>query len=110
MGSVERDGSGELGGERMESRHLLAFLEQAGSGCVSGRVSEWPQFKPACRWAADEIARLTRCRGCGVLGVDRNYNSCPRCGASYPPPFDRTCHDAPKPHAATTEGSQTDAE
>lgn len=41
---------------------LLTFLEQAGAGCISGRVADWPQLKPACKWAAEEIKRL---RGTG---------------------------------------------
>ena len=40
------------------SDNLLAFLEMAGSGAISGRVSEWPQLKPACDWAAKHIASL----------------------------------------------------
>lgn len=39
---------------------FLVFLEQAGAGCVSGSISEWPQLKPACRWAATEIAALKK--------------------------------------------------
>jgi hypothetical protein len=34
------------------------FLQAAGQGCVSGRVSEWPQLRPACAYAAVEITRL----------------------------------------------------
>lgn len=34
---------------------FMVFLEQAGAGCISGAVSEWPQLKPACRWAAKYI-------------------------------------------------------
>lgn len=37
---------------------MMAFLESAGSGCISGRVDEWPQLKPACKWAADRIHEL----------------------------------------------------
>lgn len=37
---------------------LRIFLEQAASGCISGRISEWPQLKPAIRWAIKEIDRL----------------------------------------------------
>ena len=36
----------------------MAFLEQAGKGCISGRVTEWPQLVPACAWAVKEIAYL----------------------------------------------------
>lgn len=39
----------------LSADNLLTFLEQAGAGCISGRVSEWPQLKPACKWAAEEI-------------------------------------------------------
>ncbi|MFA6132487.1 MAG: hypothetical protein WC869_00570 [Phycisphaerae bacterium] len=39
-------------------RDLMAFLESAGQGCISGNVADWPQLKPACRWAAEEIKRL----------------------------------------------------
>lgn len=35
------------------NENTLAFLEQAGNGCISGSVSEWPQLKPACAWAAN---------------------------------------------------------
>ena len=38
--------------------NLFSFLEMAGSGCISGQVIEWPQLKPACKWAAKEISRL----------------------------------------------------
>jgi hypothetical protein len=40
------------------SENLEAFLQQAGQGCISGRVSEWPQLRPACAYAAAEITRL----------------------------------------------------
>jgi len=36
----------------------MTFLKCAGQGCISGMVSEWPQLYPACKWAAEEIARL----------------------------------------------------
>jgi hypothetical protein len=36
---------------------MLTFLDQAGRGCISGRVADWPQLKPACAWAAAEIQR-----------------------------------------------------
>ncbi len=39
-------------------KDLIVFLEQAGQGCISGNVIEWPQLKPACKWAAEEINRL----------------------------------------------------
>lgn len=39
---------------------LRVFLEMAAQGAVSGRFSEWPQMKPAIRWALAEIERLTR--------------------------------------------------
>lgn len=39
---------------------LLVFLEQAGQGCISGNIVEWPQLKPACKWAAEEIQKLTQ--------------------------------------------------
>lgn len=41
-----------------EPKQLLIFLEMVGHGCISGRVTEWPQLKPACKWAAEEIKRL----------------------------------------------------
>lgn len=41
-----------------QSENLLTFLEQAGQGCISGKIIEWPQLKPACKWAAEEIERL----------------------------------------------------
>jgi len=34
---------------------LEIFLEMAGRGNVSGNVSEWPQLKPACRYATLKI-------------------------------------------------------
>jgi len=37
------------------NNNLLAFLEQAGSGGISGQVVEWPQLKPACRMGADAV-------------------------------------------------------
>ncbi len=37
---------------------LLAFLESAGCGGISGNIIEWPQLKPACAWAAVEITKL----------------------------------------------------
>lgn len=37
---------------------LLAFLEQAGAGCISGQVIDWPQLKPACKWAAEQIRAM----------------------------------------------------
>lgn len=33
------------------------YLEQAGRGFISGRVSEWPQLKPACAYAAEVIRK-----------------------------------------------------
>ena len=36
----------------------MIFLEQAGKGDISGRVIDWPQLKPACKWAAEEITKL----------------------------------------------------
>ena len=38
----------------------LAFLDQAGRGCVAGRVSDWPQLKPACKYAFNRIDELTK--------------------------------------------------
>jgi hypothetical protein len=37
---------------------LRTFLEQAAAGCISGRVSEWPQLVPACKWAVEYIGQL----------------------------------------------------
>lgn len=34
----------------------LEFLKSAGQGCISGNVSEWPQLRLACRWAAEQIS------------------------------------------------------
>lgn len=42
----------------MERKDLLVFLQCAGQGCISGNTIEWPQLKPACKWAAEEIIRL----------------------------------------------------
>jgi len=36
----------------------MAFLESAGQGCIGGSVADWPQLKPACKWAAETIERL----------------------------------------------------
>jgi hypothetical protein len=59
---IERDGntigSADIVSDSVSPGNLLLFLEQAGAGCISGSVSEWPQLKPACRWAAREITRL----------------------------------------------------
>lgn len=49
------------------SDDLMAFLESAGAGCISGRVSEWPQLKPACKWAAQEIKRHRRIEDGAVM-------------------------------------------
>ena len=38
--------------------NLEVFLEQAGQGCVSGNINEWPQLKPACKYAIEEINKL----------------------------------------------------
>ncbi|KKL10386.1 hypothetical protein LCGC14_2556390 [marine sediment metagenome] len=34
--------------------NFIVLLEQAGQSGVLG----WPQLKPACKWAAEEIIRL----------------------------------------------------
>ncbi len=34
------------------------FLDQAGRGCISGDIIDWPQLKPACAWAVEEIKKL----------------------------------------------------
>lgn len=34
---------------------LLQFLVQAGAGLIDGNFSDWPQFRPACRWAAEQL-------------------------------------------------------
>ena len=39
-------------------KDLEAFLDQAGRGCISGHINEWPQLKPACKYAYDTIQRL----------------------------------------------------
>lgn len=38
----------------------MTFLDSAGRGCISGKVIDWPQLKPACKWAHDEITTLRR--------------------------------------------------
>lgn len=38
--------------------NFIAFLEMAGCGTLSGRVSEWPQLIPATRWAVERISHL----------------------------------------------------
>lgn len=45
----------EIKESQFTSGNLMAFLEQAGQGCISGRVSEWPQLVPACRWAFEQL-------------------------------------------------------
>ncbi len=34
------------------------LLDQAGRSCTSGSVIDWPQLKPACAWAIEEIRKL----------------------------------------------------
>jgi hypothetical protein len=43
-----------------EEKNLLLFLEMAGKGCISGNVADWPQLKPACRFAAETIKMFLR--------------------------------------------------
>ena len=40
------------------SVQLKVFLSQAGIGAISGEISEWPQLKPACKWADEYIDKL----------------------------------------------------
>lgn len=42
------------------SKEHMIILEQVGQGCVSGHFAEWPQLKPACKWAVEEILQLRR--------------------------------------------------
>lgn len=42
--------------EQVEAHMLI--MEQVGSGCTSGSFAEWPQLRPACKWAATRIAAL----------------------------------------------------
>lgn len=39
-------------------KDFLVFLEEAGKGCISGKIIDWPQLKSACKWAAEEINAL----------------------------------------------------
>lgn len=62
------------------NNNLLAFLEQAGSGCISGQVVEWPQLVPACRMGADAVRSVEElgyelCRIKARLQVLRNSMS-----------------------------------
>lgn len=66
---VKRDGEGSVhefkvvevpSGKLMRPEGYEAFLKQAGQGCISGNIYEWPQLKPACRWALLEIERLRK--------------------------------------------------
>lgn len=57
------------------SDDLMAFLESAGAGCISGSVSEWPQLKPACKWAAQEIKRYRRIEDGAVMPLDAATHS-----------------------------------
>jgi len=67
----------------------LGFLEMVGRGCVSGSLADWPQLKPACRWAAGEIARLRDLvRHCWVHSGYRN------CGYSQMDSQMRQLYDA----------------
>lgn len=43
---------------RGSSEEHMIMLEQVGQGCISGHFAEWPQLKPACKWAVEEIKRL----------------------------------------------------
>jgi len=42
----------------MEDVDYRTFLEMAGRGCISGNIIEWPQLKPACKWAIKKIKEL----------------------------------------------------
>lgn len=42
-------------------------LRQFAAGCFSGNIADWPQLRPALRWAVEEIDRL---RGSAAQGVD----------------------------------------
>lgn len=55
-----REDSMPPGGEN----NLMAFLESAGQGCISGNVSDWPQLKPACKWAVERIRKLQAFHNC----------------------------------------------
>lgn len=39
---------------------LETALRMFAAGCISGNVAEWPQLKPAMRWAVAEIDRLRK--------------------------------------------------
>lgn len=39
-----------------------AFLESVVQGCVGGYVSEWPQLRPACSWALQQVEENARLR------------------------------------------------
>lgn len=39
----------------MVEQDLIGFLERVGQGKVSGTFEEWPQLKPACRYAAKKL-------------------------------------------------------
>jgi len=44
----------------MSDESLEIALRCFASGSISGQVSEWPQLKPALRWAVKEIDRLRK--------------------------------------------------
>lgn len=44
--------------EEPTREQIWPFIIAAAAGCISGRISEWPQLKPAIKWAKKEIERL----------------------------------------------------
>lgn len=39
-------------------QEVWPFLRAASAGCISGRIHEWPQLKPAIAWAVERITAL----------------------------------------------------
>jgi len=55
----------------ISEENMLVFLDLAGSGCISGKVTEWPQLKPACKWAA----KLLREHKAARLDLAQSYRN-----------------------------------
>jgi len=55
---------------------MMAFLEQAGRGCISGDVGDWPQLVPACKTAHKQL--LEQDEGPSRLTYLEGYLECMR--------------------------------
>jgi hypothetical protein len=77
-----------------DTKNLLAFLKAAGQGTLSGRVQEWPQLQPACKWAAEYIEGVDDASVLGLLSramdavvrartfMNTESKQCPYCGCN----------------------------